>query len=1553
MGGGASKSKKNNTLANHLNGQTSPTEAPPSLLASGFAREQRDRMMAEAEEAAAAADEHDHLNEGEVRELFAEIDADGGGSLDKEEVKQLLTKLGMAVGQAEVDEVMTTMDPDGDGDVTLPEFLGWWRAAGAEMKKRMTELADAALAEEERARRAKAREAAAAAARLKAELKMKEFTNQLLRDTMREWLNAAKNQRKERHEMLVQKLRARMGNHAVASSMESWKQYVQDVKQARQEELERVSSTLLQCLVRGNTDCVEYRALKRGAIKLQCIMRGRLTRGDLYLKHKTAARIQACFKGTRQRRKMLKRKPGRGEVRPPLDQTDLLAAEAPPARVVRGRRPVETRRAQAAKQGSVDSDSKKAREKQLEEQAMKRLEKTLSREHSAQSAKEQVAEMQAERLSTRLREHVLQLDARDFTAGPEDVYTEAREALQWLLDELPPDADMAHQLIDAGAIPRLLKLTSDGANVDVQLEVAWVLTNITGAAEPDDLARVMSNNGVLRVLVIMLFHVDGHVREQATWCLGNIIADNTTYRDLALHEGALAPLISHSMTAADEEHLDDHVAPGRAKRHWARRISRTLGNLCGGFPSPEYKEVEPALPLLGRLLFEDDDNVLDHTLIALAFFSSNGRKRVHAVLSCHEGVARRLVGILRHPVREIRARSLCVIANVCASSCYVVTGDDSEVQSMIDANIFPELVSLLHGDRETQHVVIRRALRVLANILAGKRRQLHEALDSDTTSRHTPEGRFIPLVCNIICSCNYGIDYERDIIEEAAWAINNATLGAPERVVDILTDGCLQMFCDGGSLVAPAICAGDTTGSTLLVGLEALKNVLTALEHKRSELLRLKKQGSSLNNKLRAIRKELTEQLKRIDMGEDFLPIADMLAHLCSHHQVAQVRKEAGELLTTFLGYSEQQVETLKAQAIQPDEEEEDYLVREHSGFDRMENAKPQMSEHEAAKKIQSFRRGRAQRQALMIRKPGRGELRRPVSFWSDDMGLASQELPMDKSSREGDRGAVLSSNRKVGPDRRKEKVVEQLQVLRELQTLFEEQEDGMSFLLSNIGQQVESGGCAALAALRDLHSELCIGDIGEELVPILLAFVRPNVSPVMQLEAAWTLTNMTAGRTAVPSEMIQQFGGFENVIRLLQSRNGNVREQAVWLLGNIAADHTSLRDGLLSVQIELPHDQGFTNLIELLIQHAQDAKSTDYLKEVVGSGRFLHHWARRIARLISNLCFPRPDEHEPEFEIVSPILPLLGELVEESDKDVLDHALLALQSLSGNCRTRVNAIVRCTDVMKRGVVVEKSNRMCESLVALLRHHVVYVRARVLAVIANICAANSYVPTGDDSEVQAMVDADLLPNLLLLLHSDMQEEHCVLRRTIKVLANICAGNRHQVQQVLALDATSRMTPTGRFFPLLVELHAKAPSTHLDLLEEITWAIANASHGAQHGDFQFMMDDGCFAALEYTISPSVATQDTDGLILRPALEAVGNMLRGIRQMEQDAIDAEIFDLRQIGKPYDHLTSKKPTAWAKWVPDVFLQRLAARHMSERVCAQAKEILTEFDLTAATAA
>jgi len=256
--------------------------------------------------------------------------------------------------------------------------------------------------------------------------------------------------------------------------------------------------------------------------------------------------------------------------------------------------------------------------------------------------------------------------------------------------------------------------------------------------------------------------------------------------------------------------------------------------------------------------------------------------------------------------------------------------------------------------------------------------------------------------------------------------------------------------------------------------------------------------------------------------------------------------------------------------------------------------------------------------------------MRRPVSFWSAQSGIATEDMPLKKSSRQGNRGAELSDNRKSQSEsrgnRRKQFVVEQIVVLRKLQPLVESHEiqPHPSYYTgeqSMLGQQVESGACAAFAALRDLHAELCIGDVDQDLIPIIVSFMRPTVTEVLQLEAAWTLTNMTAGKTSVPSQRIGLCGGIKCAVELLLSSNGDIREQAVWLLGNIAADGAQLREKLLSVSIELPHGQGHTTLLELLCHHAQEAKSADYLHEVVGSGRFLHHWARRIARLIANLC--------------------------------------------------------------------------------------------------------------------------------------------------------------------------------------------------------------------------------------------------------------------------------------------------------------------------------------------
>eukprot|EP01043_Picozoa_sp_COSAG02_P049344 COSAG02_NODE_4945_length_4803_cov_4.011267_2_plen_503_part_00 len=76
-----------------------------------------------------------------VRELFHQIDVDNDGSLDKDEIKRLVRGLGMQTDGASIDEIMSAMDPNGDGAVTLDEFLDWWGQAGADFTQRMAVLA--------------------------------------------------------------------------------------------------------------------------------------------------------------------------------------------------------------------------------------------------------------------------------------------------------------------------------------------------------------------------------------------------------------------------------------------------------------------------------------------------------------------------------------------------------------------------------------------------------------------------------------------------------------------------------------------------------------------------------------------------------------------------------------------------------------------------------------------------------------------------------------------------------------------------------------------------------------------------------------------------------------------------------------------------------------------------------------------------------------------------------------------------------------------------------------------------------------------------------------------------------------------------------------------------------------------------------------------------------------------------------------------------------------------------------------------------------------------
>ena len=98
---------------------------------------------------------------------------------------------------------------------------------------------------------------------------------------------------------------------------------------------------------------------------------------------------------------------------------------------------------------------------------------------------------------------------------------------------------------------------------------------------------------------------------------------------------------------------------------------------------------------------------------------------------------------------------------------------------------------------------------------------------------------------------------------------------------------------------------------------------------------------------------------------------------------------------------------------------------------------------------------------------------------------------------------------------------------------------------------------------------------------------------------------------------------------RLLSSPNKDVREQAVWALGNIAGDSPTCRDLVLREGAMQP-----------LLQELRKGSKLSMLRNAT--------WT------LSNFCRGKP---QPEFGTVRPALPTLAQLIYSPDEEVLKDA--------------------------------------------------------------------------------------------------------------------------------------------------------------------------------------------------------------------------------------------------------------------------------------------------------
>ncbi|KAI1726884.1 importin subunit alpha-1 [Ditylenchus destructor] len=288
-------------------------------------------------------------------------------------------------------------------------------------------------------------------------------------------------------------------------------------------------------------------------------------------------------------------------------------------------------------------------------------------------------------------------------------------------------------------------------------------------------------------------------------------------------------------------------------------------------------------------------------------------------------------------------------------------------------------------------------------------------------------------------------------------------------------------------------------------------------------------------------------------------------------------------------------------------------------------------------------------------------------------------------------------------------------------------------------------------------------------------------------LNASWAITNLACG-SRQDTHRIVNLGGVIALKRLAENSSGEIRDQVLWALGNLAADCEKCRNcvrasGMLAILIHCLESTHYIQIqsrkiaIWCLVNILRTGMSNIPMNDVVRLLRVLHY-------TISN--------YQTE-EIISDGIWCVAYLMDNGNVEI----------------ERINALF-------------EQDGLADEIVEYLKNSSPRILAGALRSIGNVI-------TGTDEQTTRMLNnGQVLNDLKNLMDSDQPQ---ISRECIWILSNIAAGTEDHVSSLFAVNGMIE-----GIFRLCKDSSAKKR-------KEAFWVIVNALTGASEDVYEHLLSGG--------------------------------------------------------------------------------------------------------------